>query len=137
MSRRSRLIGLAIAAALLAGGVANKASAGPGACKPVQACTPVTAAPAVPVCKPVRPLPPPEACKPVKSLPLPEVCKPVTACDGVYAHNKYVVVHDRIARLASHFRKHSTGKAVYYDAPQPAPSQTPPTPAPAPQPHAA
>ena len=125
MSRRSRLIGLAIAAALLAGGVANKASAGPGACKPVQACTPVTAAPAVPVCKPVRPLPPPEVCKPVK------------ACDGVYAHNKYVVVHDRIARLASHFRKHSTGKAVYYDAPQPAPSQTPPTPAPAPQPHAA
>ena len=55
MSRGSRLMGLAIAVALLAGGVANKASAGPGACKPVQACTPVTTAPAVPVCKPVKP----------------------------------------------------------------------------------
>ena len=121
MSGRSRLVGLAIAAALLANGVANKADAGPGACKPVKVCEPVKAAPAVPVCKPVKP------------LPLPEVCKPVKACDGVDAHNKYVVVHDRIARFASHFRKHSTGKEVYHDAPQPAPSAAPPAPAPAPQ----
>ena len=126
MSRRSRLIGLAIAVALLANGVANKANAGPGACKPVKACEPVKTAAAVPACKPVKP------------LPLPGACKPVKACEGVDAHGKYVVVHDHIARFVSHFRKHSTGKEVYYNtAPQPAPSQAPPTPAPAPQPSAA
>jgi hypothetical protein len=136
MSRRGRLIGLAIAVALLANGIANKANAGPGACKPVQACAPVTAAPAVPVCKPVKALPP-EVCKPAKPLPLSEVCKPVKACDGVDAHAKYVVLQDRIARFVGHFKRHGTGKEVYYDAPQPAPSQTPPTPAPAPRPAAA
>ena len=133
MSRRGRLIGLAIAVALLANGVANKANAGPGACKPVKVCEPVKAAPAVPACKPVKPLPIPEVCKPAKPLPLPEVCKPVKACDGVDAHTKYAVLQDRIARFVSHFKRHGTGKEVYYDAPQPAPSQTPPTPAPAPQ----
>ena len=135
MSGRSCLVGLAIAVALLANGFASKAIAGPGACKPVKACEPVKAVPkvcgpvktaaAVPVCKPVRPLPPPEACKPVK------------VCDGVDAHGKNVVLHDHIARFVSRLKKHSTGKEVYYDAPQPAPSQTPPTPAPAPQPSAA
>ena len=125
MSRRSRLIGLAIAVALLANGVANKASAGPGACNPVKACEAVKAAPAVPAVP---------ACKPVKALPLPGACKPVKACEGVDAHSKHVVRQDRIARFASHFKKHGTGKAVYYyDAPKSAPSTTPPTPAPAPQ----
>ena len=133
MSGRSRLLGLAIAVALLANGVANKASAGLGACKPVQACEPVKAAPTVPACKPVKPLPLPAACKPVKALPAPAACKPVKACEGVDAHSKYVVRHDHIARLVSRFKKHSSGKEVYYDAPQPAPSTTPPTPAPVPQ----
>ena len=121
MSGRSRLLGLAIAVALLAGGVANKASAGSDACQPVKACAPVKAAPAVPVCKPV------------KLLPLPGACKPVKACEAVDAHNKRAVLQDHIARFVSHFKKHSIGKEVYSDAPQPAPSGTPPTPAPAPQ----
>ena len=122
MSGRIRLVGLAIAVALLANGVANKASAGPGVCKPVKVCGPVTAAPAVPVCKPVRQLPPPEVCKPVK------------ACDGVDTHYKCVVRKDRKARFVSHFRKHNTCQQVYYDAPQSAPSVAPPIPAPAPKP---
>ena len=137
MSRRSRLIGLAIAAALLANGFATKASADNGACQPVKACAPVKTLPAVPVCKPVRQLPLPGACKPVKPLPLPEACKPVKACDAVDAHHKYyAVLQDRVARFARHFKKHSSGTEVYYDAPQPAPTQAspalPPAPAPAP-----
>ncbi len=137
MNRRVRLIGLAIALALLANGVANKASAGPGACKPVKVCEPVKAAP-LPACKPVRALPLPETCKPVKPLPPPGACKPVGACDRVDTHGKLVVVHDHIARFVSRFTRHGAGKEVYYDAPQPAPSATPTTPAPtlppAPQP---
>jgi hypothetical protein len=122
MSGRIRLAGLAIAAALLANGVANKANAGSGACTPVKACAPVKAAPAVPVCKPVKPLPPPE------------VCKPVQACAGVDAHGKYVTLRDHITRFANRFKKPNTGKEVYRDAPQPAPSETAPAPAPAPTP---
>ena len=137
MSGRSRVIGLAIAIALLASGVVNNASAFPGVCKPVGACQPVKAAPVVPVCKPVTALPAPEVCKPVKILPPPEVCKPVNACDGVDAHVKHVAFHDHVIRLVSHFKKHGTGKEVYYDAPQSAPSSTPPAPAPAPQSHPA
>jgi hypothetical protein len=145
MSERSRLIGLVMAVALLAGGVANKANAGLGACKPVKVCEPVKAAPAVPACKPVKPLPPPEACKPVKPLPppeackpvkylpTPEACKPVKTCDGVDVPNKHAALQDRIARFVSRFKKHDIGKEVYQDVPQPAPSETPPTPAPAPQ----
>ena len=69
MSRRSVVIGLALAALLAANGLTNKAAADLGACKPVKACAPVTVAPAVPVCKPVQPLPAPAVCKPVKPLP--------------------------------------------------------------------
>jgi hypothetical protein len=119
MSGRSRLVGLAIAVALLASGVANKASADLGACKPVKACTPVKAAPVVPVCKPVKQLPAPAACKPVKAD----------------ANTKYVALRDRIARFTGHFKRHDTGKEVYYDAPKPVPShEASPTPAPAPKP---
>ena len=125
MSGRSRVVGLAIAAVLMANGLADKASAGPGACKAVKACEPVKAQAAVPACKPVKP------------VPLPEVCKPAKTCDGVDAHSKVVAVHDRIVRFVSRFKKHSTGKEVYYDVPQPAPSAAPsippPVPAPAPR----
>ena len=122
MSRRSRVMGLAIAVALLANGVAHQANAGLGACKPVRACEAVKAAPAVPACKPVKP------------LPLPGACKPVKACEGVDAHSKHVVRQDHLARFVSHFKRHGTGKEVYYnDAPKSAPTTTPPTPAPAPQ----
>jgi hypothetical protein len=100
MSRRGRVIGLVIAIAVLANGVANQASAGPGACKPVKVCEPVKAAPVPPVCKPVKPLPPPEVCKPVK------------ACDGV-AQAKRAVLQDHIARFVSHFKRHGAGKEVY------------------------
>ncbi len=115
MSRRSCLIGVAIAVVLLANGVANKAIAGSNACEPVKAAS------AVPVCKPVKPLPPPEVCKPVKS------------CEGVDAHTNRVDLQDRIVRLVSHFKRHGAGQEVYYDAPQPAPFQAPPAPAPAPK----
>ena len=118
MSGKSRVVGLAIAAALLANGVANNANAGLGACKPVEVCSPVRAVPAVPVCKPVQPLPP--ACKPVRPLPPPEVCKPVGACDGVGTRARYAVLHDRVARFVGHFKRHGTGKEVYYYTPQPA-----------------
>jgi hypothetical protein len=125
---------LALAALLLANGLTNKASADLGACKPVKACAPVTAAPAVPACKPVQPLPAPAACKPVKPLPPPGACKPVKEYTCVEARPKHVVLHNHLARLASHFRKHGTGKEVYYDVLQPATSSPSPTPAPAPQP---
>jgi hypothetical protein len=131
MSRGTRVMGLAIAVALLASGVVNRADAGPGVCKPVKVCEPVKATP-VPACKPVKQLPPPEVCKPAKPLPPPEVCKPVKACDGV-AHAKRAVLQDHIARLASHWKRHGAGKAVYYETPQPAPTKTPPAPTPAPQ----
>ena len=77
MSRRSGVIGLAVAALLVANGLVKTVSADIGACKPVKVCAPVTTPPAVPVCKPVKVLPLPGACKPVKALPSPEVCKPV------------------------------------------------------------
>ena len=67
MSRRSRLIGLAIATALLANGLASHALAGWGLLRPVKACEPVQQ---VPACKPVHALPLPPACKPVRPLPL-------------------------------------------------------------------
>jgi hypothetical protein len=120
MSRRSRVVWLAIAIAWLANGVAIKATAGPDACKPVTVCEPVKAEPAIP------------ACKPVKSLSIPEVCKPVKACDSA-THTKYAVLQDRIVWIVSHFNKYGAGKEVYYDAPQSAPSRTPKTPATAPQ----
>jgi hypothetical protein len=144
MSRRGRLMGLAIAAALLANGVANVAHADPGVCKPVKVCEPVKAAPEVPVCKPVTTLPKPEVCKPVKALPKPEVCKPAKTSpppevckpaktsDDV-AHPKYAILQERIARIVSHFKSDTNGKEVDYDISQPSPSQSPPTPAPAPQ----
>ena len=134
MSRRSVVMGLALAALLLANGPVNKASADIRACKPVKACAPVTVAPAVPVCKPVKALPLPEVCKPVKALPPPEVCKPVKEYGCVDAHPKRAALHNHVARFASHFRKHVTDKEVSYDTPQPVPSSTSPTPAPAPQP---
>jgi hypothetical protein len=129
MSRRVRLLGLAIAVALLANGVANYALAGGGVRKPVKVCEPVKAVPTVPACQPVKPSPLPAVCKPVKPLPPPEACKPVKAYDSVDAHSKRVVVHDHIVRFVSRF-KHGVSKEVYYDAPQPAPSVTPATPAP-------
>ena len=107
MSRRGRLIGLAIALALLANGVANYALAGIGACKPVRVCEPVKAVP---------------------------VCKPVKVCDPVDAHGKHVVLHDHVARFAWRFKKHTVGYEVYQDKSLPATSTTRPTPAPAPQP---
>jgi hypothetical protein len=128
MSQRGRLIGLAIALALLANGVANHALAGIGACEPVKK---------VPVCKPVRvcePVKTVPVCKPVKPLLPPEVCKPVKACDRVDAHNKLVVVHERIARLVWRFKSHAAGNEVYEDNSLPTTSTTPPTPAPAPNP---
>ena len=134
MSRRGRLIGLAIALALLANGVANYALAGVGACKPVKVCEPVKA---VPVCKPVKVCEPVKAvpvCKPVKPLPLPEVCKPVKVCDPVDAREKHVVLHDHVAHFAWRFKKHTVGYEVYQDKSLPATSTTSPSPAPAPQP---
>jgi hypothetical protein len=122
MSRRSGVIGLAVAALLVANGLVKTVSADIGACKPVKVCAPVTAAPAVPVCKPVKALPTPGACKPVKEY------------DCVGARPKHVILQNHVARFASHFRKHGIGKEVSYDTPQPVPSPTSPTPAPAPQP---
>ena len=130
MSRRVRLIGLAIALALLANGVANHAFAGWGHLRPVKACEPVKQ---VPACRPVKPLPLPEVCKPVKPLPPPKVCTPVKVCDPVDAHGKYVV-HDHIARLVWRLKRHTAGYTVYESSPQPVTSPTPSTPAPAPQP---
>ena len=110
---------LAVEALLLANGLVNKASADVGACKPVKVCEAVKA---VPACKPVRP------------LPLPEACKPVKVCDPVDAREKHVVLHDRVARFAWRFKKHTVGYEVYQDKSLPATSTTSPTPAPAPQP---
>jgi hypothetical protein len=143
MSRRGRLIGLAVALALLANGVVNHAMAGIGARKPVRVCEPVKTLPVckpvmvcepaktLPVCKPVKTLP---VCKPVKPLPLPEACKPVKACDRVVAHSKSVVLHERLARFVWRFKAHAAGYEVQQEASPPATSSTPPTPAPAPQP---
>jgi hypothetical protein len=134
MIRRSGVIGLALAALLVANGLVKTVSADIGACKPVKVCAPVTTAPAVPVCKPVKVLPLPEVCKPVKALPTPGACKPVKEYGCVGAHPKHVILKNHVARFASHFRKHGIGKEVSYDTPQPVPSPTSPTPAPAPQP---
>ena len=130
MSRRVRLIGLAIALALLANGVANHAFAGWGHLRPVKACEPVQQ---VPACQPVKPLPLPEVCKPVKPLPPPQVCAPVKACEPVDAHSKHVV-HDHVARLVWRLKRHTAGYTVYESSPQPVTSPTPSAPAPAPQP---
>jgi hypothetical protein len=140
MSRRVRLIGLAIAFALLADGVANYALAGLGACKPVRVCEPVVAVPVckpvkvcapvkVPVCKPVKVCAPVTvpACKPVQPLPPPEVCKPVRVCDRVAVATKHVFVHTH--RLASRLKRHWTGDTVYEEYSSPATTDTPPTPA--------
>ena len=142
MSRRGRLIGLAIAIALLANGVANYAHAGFAhlkavkACEPVKqvpACQPVKPLPLPEVCKPVKPLPLPAACKPVKPLPLPGACKPVKACEQVDAPSTREVVRDHVARLVWRLKRHTTGYAEYESTPQPTRSPAPPTPAPAPQ----
>jgi hypothetical protein len=134
MSRRGRLIGLAVALALLANGFANNAMAGIGARKSVKACEPVKKVPVckpVKVCEPVKTLP---VCKPVQPLPLPEACKPVKTCDRVAVHSKSVVLHERWARFVWRFKAHATGYEVQQEASPPATSSTPPTPAPAPQP---
>jgi hypothetical protein len=138
MSRRSRLIGLAIAIAILAYGFDNKANAGIGACKPVKevkTCAPVKAETVVPACKPVTVVP---ACKPVKALPPPPpACKPVKTCEGVDTYvEKHAVVHEHLARIFGHIKGHKHADKVYYDAPATsAPATAPsksPTPAPAP-----
>jgi hypothetical protein len=133
MSRRGRFIGLAIALALLANGVANYAFAGVGACKPVKVCEP---AKTVPVCKPVKACEPVKAvpaCKPVKTLPPPEVCKPAKACDQVDVHGKHLVLQDRVVRFVWLLKKHAVAHEVYEDNSLPATSTTPSTPAPIPQ----
>ena len=130
MSRRVRLIGLAIALALLANGVANHAFAGLGVLRPVKACAPVQK---VPACQPVKPLPLPEVCKPVKPLPPPQTYAPVKACEPVDAHSKHVV-HDHIARLVWRLKRHTAGYTVYESSPQPVTSPAPSAPVPAPQP---
>jgi hypothetical protein len=134
MSRRGRLIGLAIALALLANGGANYAMAGIGACKPVKACEPVKK---VPVCKPVKVYEPAKtvpACKPVRPLPPPEVCKPVKACEGVDSHGKHVVLKEHFARFAWRFKRHANGNVIHEDNSLPTTSGTSPTPSPAPKP---
>ena len=76
MSRRSGVIGLAVAALLVANGLVKTVSAD----RRLQAGQGLRTrddSAAVPVCKPVKVLPLPGACKPVKALPSPEVCKPV------------------------------------------------------------
>jgi hypothetical protein len=130
MSRRVRLIGLAIALALLVNGVANHAFAGLGVLRPVKACAPVQQ---VPACQPVKPLPLPEVCQPVKPLPPPKVCAPVKACAPVDAHGKHVV-HDHIAQLVWRLKRHTAGYTVYESDPQPVTSPAPSAPVPAPQP---
>ena len=146
MSRRVRLIGLAIAFALLANGVANHAFAGFGihhkvtACSPVQqvpACQPVKPLTLPEVCKPVKPLPPPPACTPVKACePVKAVpaCKPVKACDQVDTHGKHVVLQERVTWFAWRLKRHTPASVVYEDNSLPTTSAKTPTPSPAPKP---
>jgi hypothetical protein len=127
MSRRGRLIGLAIALVLLANGVVNYAVAGIGVCKPAKSlpvCKPVK------VCEPVKEVP---VCRPSKPLPPPEVCKPVKVCEPADTHGKHAVSRDHLNRLAWRLKRHAVDYTVVEDAPQPTTSAIPPAPAPVPK----
>ncbi|MEN6407407.1 MAG: hypothetical protein ABFC77_13170 [Thermoguttaceae bacterium] len=122
MKQRSSVLGMVVVVAVLGNMIGGLAVAS-DACKPVRT---------VKVCAPVKATPVP-ACKPVKQLPPPEACKPVKTCERVDGQGKHAATHDRLARLVSHLRLHSTRATVERDVPQPTPSATP---SPAPQPHA-
>jgi hypothetical protein len=138
MSRKSAMIAAFVAVAILAGTLANTASAFVlGVSKPVKACEKVQP---VPVCQPAKRVP---VCQPVKPLP---VCEPVKSCERVDGHAHRVALRAPLAhllapekRLVTHHRaRHGNGSPVVPAAPQSAaPSiEKQPNLAPAPQPPA-
>jgi hypothetical protein len=125
MNGTKTVIGMAMLCALVAittSGWSTVAMAGPRACEPVKACTPVIVTPPPPACTPAVVTPPPKACEPAKyriSQVLP---------NGAVLRALHARLHS-----AEYVSKH--GPVETQDiAPQPAPAGpvTPPPPAPAP-----